>query len=67
MPGSTSPQNESGGGLGEILFGRTGPRGGQYDGLVQTVGKSLARTIGSQVGREIVRGVLGSILGGRRR
>jgi len=55
------------GGLSETLFGRTGPRGAQYDGLMQTVGKSVARTIGSQVGREIVRGVLGSILGGRRR
>jgi hypothetical protein len=29
--------------------------------------KSAARTMGSQVGREIIRGVLGSILGGRRR
>jgi DNA helicase HerA-like ATPase len=55
------------GGWNEVLFGRTGPRGAQYDGLLQTVGKSVARTIGSQVGREIVRGVLGSILGGRRR
>ncbi len=29
--------------------------------------KSAARAIGSQVGREIVRGVLGSILGTKRR
>jgi hypothetical protein len=29
--------------------------------------KRAARTIGSSVGREIVRGVLGSLLGGRRR
>jgi hypothetical protein len=28
--------------------------------------KSAARSIGSQVGRQIVRGVLGSLLGGRR-
>ncbi len=57
-----------GGGLGSvlsgILFGTTGPRGAQHDGLVQTAAKSVARTLGSQVGREIVRGVLGSILGG---
>ena len=64
--GAQAPQAE-GGGWSDVLFGRTGPRGGQYDGLVQTVGKSVARTIGSSVGREIVRGVLGSILGGRRR
>ncbi|MBW7903233.1 MAG: DUF853 family protein [Rhodocyclaceae bacterium] len=56
----------SGGGIDELLFGRTGPRGGKTDGLVQTMAKTVARTISSQVGREIVRGVLGSILGGRR-
>jgi DNA helicase HerA-like ATPase len=55
------------GALGEILFGRTGPRGGKTDGLVQAAAKSVVRTIGSQVGREIVRGVLGSLLGGKQR
>jgi DNA helicase HerA-like ATPase len=55
------------GGLNDILFGRTGPRGGQHDGIVQTLGKSAARTIGSTVGREIIRGVLGSLFGGSRR
>jgi DNA helicase HerA-like ATPase len=54
-------------GLGEVLFGRTGPRGAQHDGLAQAMVKSAVRTIGSSVGREIVRGVLGGILGGRRR
>jgi hypothetical protein len=29
--------------------------------------KSAARTVGSQVGRELIRGVLGSLLGGKRR
>ena len=53
--------------LNDLLFGRTGPRGGQYDGLIQSAAKSAARTVGSSVGREIVRGVLGSIFGGRRR
>ena len=52
--------------LAEVLFGKTGPRGGQHDGLAQTLAKSAARAIGSQVGREILRGVLGSILGKRR-
>jgi hypothetical protein len=55
-----------GGGLNDMLFGRTGPRGGKTDGLVQTAAKSVARTIGSSVGREIIRGVLGSLLGGKR-
>jgi DNA helicase HerA-like ATPase len=54
-------------GVGDMLFGSTGPRGGQRDGVAQALVKSVVRTIGSQVGREIVRGVLGSILGGRRR
>ena len=52
------------GGLNDLLFGSTGPRGGKHDGLIQTLGKSAARTVGSTVGREIIRGVLGSLLGG---
>ncbi len=62
-----APQG-GGSAVSDILFGKTGPRGGQREGLMQTLAKSAVRTIGSQVGREIVRGVLGSILGaGRRR
>ena len=37
-----------------------------YDGERHAANEPLA-TIGTQVGREIVRGVLGSLLGGRRR
>ncbi len=55
------------GGLSDILFGSTGPRGGVRDGLAQSMAKSAVRTMGSTVGREIIRGVLGSLLGGRRR
>ncbi len=51
------------GGLKDILFGTTGPRGGKKDGVVQGVAKSAAR----QVTNQIIRGVLGSLLGGRRR
>nr|WP_276741832.1 helicase HerA-like C-terminal domain-containing protein [Pantoea septica] len=51
------------GGLKEVLFGHTGPRGGKHDGIVQSVAKSATRQIASQ----IIRGVLGSLLGGRRR
>jgi uncharacterized protein len=54
------------GDLKDILFGKTGPRGGQQDGVAQIVVKSAVRTIGSSVGREIIRGVLGGIFGGRR-
>ncbi|MBT9597832.1 MAG: DUF853 domain-containing protein [Vitreoscilla sp.] len=56
------------GGLGSILFGSTGPRGGRHEGLAESAARSAMRSVGSAVGREIVRGVLGSILGsGRRR
>jgi uncharacterized protein len=55
------------GGLKDILFGSTGPRGGKRDGLAEMAAKSAVRTVGSAVGREIVRGVLGSLLGGGKR
>ncbi len=53
--------------INEVLFGRTGPRGGQYDGLVQTMAKTAARTVASGLGRQILRGVLGGLLGGKSR
>ena len=52
------------GGLSDILFGSTGPRGGRHEGLAQSMARSAVRTMGTTVGREIIRGVLGSILGG---
>ena len=55
------------GGLGDILFGSTGPRGGRREGLAESMAKSAVRTMGSTVGREIIRGVLGSIMGSKRR
>ena len=68
--GKKAAEAEGGGGFGgmvnEALFGRTGPRGGQYDGLVQTMAKTAARSVASGIGRQIVRGVLGSLLGGKR-
>ncbi|MEO6291554.1 MAG: helicase HerA-like C-terminal domain-containing protein, partial [Burkholderiaceae bacterium] len=51
------------GSLNDVLFGKTGPRGGVHDGLAQTMAKSAVRSIGSSVGREIIRGVLGGIFG----
>ena len=57
-----------GGVLSDVLFGRTGPRGGkQSRGLVEAVATSAARTIGSELGRQVLRGVLGAILGGSKR
>jgi DNA helicase HerA-like ATPase len=58
--------SDTGGKVSDILFGSTGPRGGQRDGLVQIAAKTVTRTIGSSIGRQIVRGILGSLLGGRR-
>lgn len=60
----TLSQNE--GWVGEvkkILFGHTGPRGGRHDGIVQ----SMAKSAGRQVANQILRGVLGSLFGGRKR
>ena len=68
--GGAVGQTESGGimgGLKDVLFGTTGPRGGVHDGLAQSMAKSAVRTMGSAVGREIIRGVLGSIFGGKGR
>ena len=62
-------QTESGGMLGgvkDVLFVSTGPRGGIHDGLAQSMAKSAVRAMGSAVGRQIIRGVLGSLFGGRR-
>ncbi len=53
--------------VGEVLFGRTGPRGGQHDGLVQAVVKTAVREIGANLGRQLVRGLLGGLVGGSTR
>ena len=52
--------------IGSILLGATGPRGGHQQGLIEAAAKSAVRSIGSGVGRSIVRGLLGSLFGGRR-
>ena len=58
------------GGLGSILMGSTGPRGGKREGVLESAAKSAARgvagTVGRELGKQILRGVLGSIMGGRR-
>ena len=53
---------EERGKLGELLWGTK-----RRQGLVESMAKQTARTIGSQIGRQILRGVLGGIFGGGRR
>jgi DNA double-strand break repair helicase HerA and related ATPase len=60
-PHETS-RGATGGPLGELLWGTK-----RRQGMVETMAKQAARTVGSQLGRQILRGVLGSILGGSRR
>ena len=74
QPGAPAARKEtesapgaSSGGISDILFGSTGPRGGRREGVLESAAKSAARSVGSHVGREIIRGVLGSIFGGSRR
>ncbi len=77
QPASGTPTagSDPGGGFLSSIFGSLGAgnnpaprgRGRQPDSLGTMMAKSAARTIGSSVGREIVRGVLGSIFGGRKR
>ena len=70
LPQGGAAAPEGGGLMGElnnVLFGSTGPRGGQKDGLVQTMAKSAVRTMGTSLGKEILRGVLGGIFGSKKR
>jgi len=55
-------KKEERGALGEFLWGN-----GRRQGVVQTLAKQAARTVGSQLGRQILRGLLGGILGGKSR
>ncbi len=68
-PSPTGDGNDSGLGgiLGKIgLPGGNGKTGRQREGVVEAAVKSAARAMASEAGRRIIRGVLGSILGGRK-
>ena len=52
----------AGGKLREMLWGTR-----RRQGMVETMAKQAARTVGSQFGRQLLRGVLGGLLGGSRR
>lgn len=65
-PARTREQDEADqGGFGQsvkdAVFGTK-----RRQGMVETMAKQTARTVGSQIGRQILRGVLGGIFGGRR-
>ncbi|HVQ25401.1 MAG TPA: helicase HerA-like domain-containing protein, partial [Planctomycetota bacterium] len=62
-PQPSQPSSDGGmlGGLGDVLFGSTGPRGGRHEGLAESAARSAVRSIGSSLGRELTRGVLGSL------
>jgi DNA helicase HerA-like ATPase len=50
-----------GGAIHDALFGTK-----RRQGMIEAMGKQMARTAGSQLGRQILRGVLGGIFGGKR-
>jgi len=62
VPAPAGEPERKRGALGEFLWGTK-----RRQGMVETMAKQAARTVGSQVGRQILRGVLGNILGGTRR
>jgi len=61
-PGPAEQHPAQRGQLGELLWGSK-----RRQGMVETMAKQTARTVGGQLGRQILRGVLGGILGGTRR
>ena len=60
VPPEAPPPGAKGGKVDEFLWGTK-----RRQGMVETMAKQAARTVGSQIGRQILRGVLGGILGRR--
>ena len=50
-----------GGAVRDAVFGTS-----RRQGMIETMGKQVVRTVGSQLGRQILRGVMGGIFGGKR-
>jgi DNA helicase HerA-like ATPase len=61
-PAGAAEKAPAGGKLGEMLWGTR-----RRQGMVESMAKQAARTMGSQLTSRILRGVLGGILGGKRR
>lgn len=59
--GASAQTSAWGGAVHDALFGTK-----RRQGMVETMGKQMMRTVGSQLGRQILRGVLGGIFGGKR-
>ena len=59
---TAEPAAGGGGPISDLLWGTK-----RRQGMVESLAKQAARTVGSEVGRQIMRGVLGGILGGSRR
>lgn len=57
----TSSASGLGGTVRDALLGTK-----RRQGMIETMGKQVVRTMGSQLGRQILRGVLGGIFGGKR-
>lgn len=63
QPGAAAGKDEGlMGVVNDFLFGSTGPRGGKKDGLVQ----SMIKTETKRAATKVLRGVLGSLFGGKR-
>jgi DNA helicase HerA-like ATPase len=60
-PGAAQDGHAWSGAVHDALFGTK-----RRQGMIETMGKQVVRTMGSQLGRQILRGVLGGIFGGRR-
>ncbi len=63
---AATPATGLGGMLGGIFSNNTGGTSTRRQGVGEALMKSVVRTVGSEVGRQIARGLLGSIMGGRR-
>jgi hypothetical protein len=61
-PPPSQPSPGGRGPIGDMLWGTK-----RRQGMVETMAKQAARTVGSQMGRQILRGIFGSMLGGSRR
>jgi uncharacterized protein len=60
--GQAESRSEGTSPLGDLLWGTK-----RRQGMVETMAKQAARTVGSQIGRQILRGVLGGIFGRSKR
>jgi hypothetical protein len=59
---ASNKKSEKSGFLNDFLWGTK-----RRQGMVETMAKQTARTVGSQIGRQIIRGLMGSIMGGSKR